>query len=325
LDVPAKLAASPPTGAGHAAHGGAGAPAGSGLAMVLAAIGILLTASVAVLLFERLDESGSRTAVELGSLRTELRAGLDDLRDEIVDGERLRGDETRRVGTEVAGLAARMDEREKASAAFAAELREEVAELALRAGETAALADRLAEQDDRTRSIAASIAQMEADIGLLAEKVLELEERPVAPVLPAGPPAEAAPAADEPEWMALAADLASPSFNARYAAVTGLGDTQDPAVVPHLVPMLKDADLFVRMATARVLGDLRSMEAVPALIDALEDEEASVREQAVVSLRTLAKRTFGFDPTANQSDRSKKVKAWRDWWRRSGETEPDRT
>jgi HEAT repeat protein len=133
------------------------------------------------------------------------------------------------------------------------------------------------------------------------------------------PPAEPPPADGQPAWANLLAELKSTSSGARWNAVQALGDTHDPAVVPHLLPMLKDADIFVRMATARVLGDLAAIEAVPHLIDALEDEEASVREQALVSLRELTGKDFKFDPTANEADRAKKVKAWREWWKREGE------
>ena len=60
--------------------------------------------------------------------------------------------------------------------------------------------------------------------------------------------------------------------------------------------------------------DLRGRTAIPGLIDTLEDEEASVREAALVSLRALSGQNIPFDPLARDGDRSKRVKAWRDWW-----------
>jgi hypothetical protein len=78
--------------------------------------------------------------------------------------------------------------------------------------------------------------------------------------------------------------------------------------------MLGDADIFVRMAACRHLGDIGSVEAIPALIDTLEDEEASVREAALVALRGLSGQSIPFDPLARDGDRSKRVKAWREWW-----------
>ena len=71
------------------------------------------------------------------------------------------------------------------------------------------------------------------------------------------------------------------------------------------------------MATARILGDLAAVVGIPALIDALEDPEASVREAAVVSLRGVTGREFRYDPTSRESDRSKRVKAWREWWKKA--------
>jgi hypothetical protein len=132
------------------------------------------------------------------------------------------------------------------------------------------------------------------------------EPEAVAPQPPA--PAKA------PGWEGWIADLASPDSGTRWQAVQSLGGTRDPAVVPHLVPMLDDTDIFVRMAACRHLGDIGAVEAIPGLIDALEDEEASVREAALVSLRALSGQSIPFDPLARDGDRAKRVRAWRDWW-----------
>jgi hypothetical protein len=86
--------------------------------------------------------------------------------------------------------------------------------------------------------------------------------------------------------------------------------------------MLADNDVFVRMACARVLGDLGQTTAVPALIDALEDAEAPVREAASIALRSVTGKDLRFDPLGNEADRAKKVKAWREWWKKLQE-EPE--
>lgn len=127
-------------------------------------------------------------------------------------------------------------------------------------------------------------------------------------------PAASAPAPVSAPWQKWVPDLASSDSGTRWQAVQSLGDTHDVAVVPHLVPMLEDADIFVRMAACRYLGDLQGMDAVPPLIDTLEDEEASVREAALVALHSLTKQAIPFDPLARDGERSKRVKAWRDWW-----------
>ncbi len=90
--------------------------------------------------------------------------------------------------------------------------------------------------------------------------------------------------------------------------------TADPAVVPHLIPVLDDDDTFVRMAVARVLGDLGGDEAVSPLIDTLSDPAESVRDAAVASLRQITNQNFRFDPLGKESDRTKRIRAWRDWW-----------
>jgi HEAT repeat protein len=131
---------------------------------------------------------------------------------------------------------------------------------------------------------------------------------------PEAAPVSLAPQGVEAQWSRWVAELASPDSGTRWQAVQALGDTDDPEVVPHLVPMLDDSDIFVRMAACRHLGDLGSVAAIPALIDTLEDEEASVREAALVSLRSLSGQSIPFDPLARDGDRSKRVKAWRDWW-----------
>lgn len=117
-----------------------------------------------------------------------------------------------------------------------------------------------------------------------------------------------------PKYAAEMADLLSDTAGTRWNAVQSLGETGDPEVVPHLVPLLKDSDVFVRMAVARVCGDLASPVAVDPLIDALEDEEPVVREAAMAALQIITGREFRFDPNGKPPERAKRVKAWRDWW-----------
>ncbi|MEQ1893861.1 MAG: HEAT repeat domain-containing protein, partial [Planctomycetota bacterium] len=170
---------------------------------------------------------------------------------------------------------------------------------------------------------AASLAEFELALAELGSAPRERESEPVrAPAEGQGTEEHAsAPEVDAaPTWEPLLADLISPTGSTRWQAVQSLGKTRDPRVVPHLVPLLKDSDIFVRMAVARLLGQLGSHVAIPALIDALEDEEVTVRESALVSLRTLSGQSFPFDPKARDGDRSKRVKAWRDWWEEASKT-----
>jgi HEAT repeat protein len=168
----------------------------------------------------------------------------------------------------------------------------------------AALSDALAEiraeliawREDSDRRIAehdAHLGRTDDELKLFVERFAAIESGPILAAETAasngGGGASAAPS-----WSGLLVDLASPNAGIRWQAVVGLGDTKDPAVVPNLLPMLADNDVFVRMACARVLGDLGQTTAVPALIDAL----------------------------GNEADRAKKVKAWREWWKKLQE-EPE--
>jgi HEAT repeat protein len=197
---------------------------------------------------------------------------------------------------------------------------------------------RLEERLEGLSGLSDSLERQERELARLAEETRALRDELDAlalrgPAAPAATPAQAGgagpaalartpggeTAAQEPTWKSWLGDLASQNSGTRWQAVQSLGATGDPAVVPHLAPMLKDADIFVRMASARILGDLGAIEAIPALIDALEDEEASVREASLVSLRGISGQSIPFDPLAKDAERAKRVKAWRDWWAEASE------
>lgn len=291
--------------------------AGAGLAMVMASMGILLTAGVAVILFERMDHGDRQSTQATQDLRGELTGTLAAL-ERAADASLSAGrDESARLSSELAEVRTRQDERARVAKEQGDKLSSELDKIEARLAELAGLAGDIERNGRGVSAAAATIEEMRADLGILAAKLLELEEREAA----APPPvvADSAPAANEPSWMPLVDQLQSQSSGARWSAVQALGDTGDPAVAEHLTPMLKDPDIFVRMATARILGDLAAVVGIAPLIDALEDPEASVREAAVVSLRSITSKNFKFDPTASEGDRAKKVKAWRDWWRRDGD------
>jgi len=165
---------------------------------------------------------------------------------------------------------------------------------------------RIAKADDERRALAARLAA--------AESAVPAENPVAAPAVAAAPPAA---------WKKFLPDLTSAEETVRWDAVSALGDANDPAVVPHVVPMLKDPTWVVRMAAARVLGEkLRAREAVPALIEALDDTEPAVRESAWIALRAITGKDFKFDSSAPEAERSKRVKAWSDWWKKEGDGEP---
>jgi hypothetical protein len=176
---------------------------------------------------------------------------------------------------------------------------------------------------EEMRALEAEVAAAKAGIDELGSAVKELHERVVdleellqGGLTLKGPTGRNGKA---PTWSATLADLKDPSAGNRWTAVTSLGDTGDSRVVPYLLPMLKDEDVFVRMATARVLGELDDLGAATALIEALGDTQAAVREAAVVSLRLLSGKDFRFDPLGKEADRSKVQAAWRKWDSQRGE------
>lgn len=183
-------------------------------------------------------------------------------------------------------------------------------------------------KQDRIEQLLAGIGErmnaLETDQRFYADRVVEFEEglRALAarePVASASMPNLSAGQAGPAPWEGLLGDLGHASSSIRMEAVYDLSETRDPRVVEHLVPMLADEDLFVRMATARALMDLDGREGVPGLIETLEDSSGAVREAAMVALRKIAGRDFGFEPLASDADRAKRVKAWRIWWNKEGE------
>jgi hypothetical protein len=172
------------------------------------------------------------------------------------------------------------------------------------------LSHRLAQSEDAQRELTGKLEQFQKS----AESARAAAEA-AAKALPEVPPA----VATAPAWNALLPNLADPNPSTRWEAVDELGRTKDPAVIPHVLPLLRDSDLFVRMCAARVLADLGTLQGVPALIDALEDSEPPVRESAWNALRTLTGKDFKYDPQGSEADRAKKVKLWREWWKKEGE------
>ena len=169
--------------------------------------------------------------------------------------------------------------------------------------------------------IAAGLAKsgvdsMKEGLDYLTDRVIALEE-----VLEGGlaGASDADSGRRQPSWYSQLSELKDASAGNRWNAVTVLGDTGDSRVVPHLLPMLADEDVFVRMATARVLGDMGIPSAIPGLIDALSDGQPAVREAAVVALRVISGKDFRFDPLGKDADRRKAQGSWKKWWDENSE------
>ena len=199
------------------------------------------------------------------------------------------------------------------------------------AGELRAIRDAFDKQEtasrERLEAMRLTIVDLEKDIRFYSDRTIELEETlrtlsargPLGVVASLGALAQGLPANSQKAWEGLLADLQHTNAGIRLDAIYALGETGDQGVIRHLVPMLTDVDLFVRMATARMLEDLDARAAVPALIDALADSQSAVREASMVALRQITGKEFRFEPVATDAERGKKVKLWRDWWKKSGD------
>jgi hypothetical protein len=293
------------------AEGGMGLLAGG-----LAGLSIAMVCVVSLMFSERLREAERGAQEATRQLGLQVSQGASQLEARLAP-------ELQGLDQSQALLAQRLDKLEPGLIALAERSPKEAAELRARldtlladTGRLAALERIAVDNQERLGGLGAKLDALAAENLRLAQELTSAREAARAPA----PAAVDAPVAGEPEWMALVRMLQDPSPTERWSAVDGLGkvlETGESAVVPHLLPMLKDSDTFVRMVAARILGDGKVNAAVGALIDALEDVEPSVREAALVALRDITGRDQGYDPLAAENERAKKVKLWRDWWKKA--------
>ena len=143
------------------------------------------------------------------------------------------------------------------------------------------------------------------------------EEHPVADPKPA-PVASEAELPAELKHHLLA--LTDPDPGIRFAAVEKLLSSREPRVLSGVLPMAKDANLFVRRLTVEGLREFRRSECVDVLIVALADSEAIVRFHAVQSLRAITGQRLDFDPDASLANRTAAQRRWQEWWEKNRAT-----
>lgn len=282
-------------------EGGGGLVAG-----FLAAVAVVLVAVVSVMLMDRVeqatvtvDQRVANVQTDMAASESELDARLDDLKSSfLLSAQELQNE-----------LEASLAERQTKDGETAATLQGILTRLDELDGRLAGLTEAEILVADHARALVAlesGLAGVRLD---LAQLSADLEARPVVVAAPATPVSE------EPAWLALTEDLDDPNSGVRWNTVADLGHTGDPAVVPYIVPVLRDEDTFVRMEAARVLGNFEGVDAsIGPLIDALADDAEVVRDAAVVSLRKLTGENFRYDSSAKESERTKRARAWRDWW-----------
>ena len=302
--------------------GGAGGVLVGLVAITFAAVGFSMV-------LESIDEASDEASTARDELQAELRAARSDHRQQVAALPGLLESKAAevRASEQVAREALRGTiDQLRLDLAAAEERERQTAEDVLR------LRDDLGKREtafrEREDELKTTISNLEQDVRFFSDRMIELEET-LRAVSARGPVAVgptgnggggATPVAPTTKpWEGLLPDLKHANAGIRLDAIYALGETGDADVVPHLIPMLADVDLFVRMATARMLEDLDARAAVPALIDALEDNQSAVREAAMVALRKITSKSFGFEPVAGAGDRAKRVKAWRDWWKKDGD------
>lgn len=143
----------------------------------------------------------------------------------------------------------------------------------------------------------------------------------VVPVEDASDPEPSAPTSDLPADLAeQVKSLAAADPAVRFEAVDVLVESKNLKVLPHLLPLAKDPDAFVRRLTVEGLREFRQAEAIDALVEALRDEDENVCDTAWRSLRDMTGQKFPFDASANKESRGRAAQKWADWWAKARDT-----
>lgn len=205
--------------------------------------------------------------------------------------------------------------------------------LELEAGQAQALAQALDPLRAQAVRIEASVSKLAAESSAQRNELSRLtgrievlggrpaEAAPVAAPAPGGPGAgEAVALKDLPEPIAKQVQLLKDGDASKvWAALTELGNTPDPRVIPYVVPTLSHGDPFVRHQAMTLLGDLNAKEAIEPLIQGLGDEEPWVREGAYTALRKITRQNLRFDTHASREQRAEAKSAWEKWWQANRE------
>jgi hypothetical protein len=143
----------------------------------------------------------------------------------------------------------------------------------------------------------------------------------VAPTEEPVDPTPSVPTSDLPADLAeQVKNLAAADPAVRFEAVDVLVESKNLKVLPHLLPLAKDPDAFVRRLTVEGLREFQKAEAIDALVDALRDEDENVCDTAWRSLRDISGQKFPFDASANKESRARAAQKWADWWAKARDT-----
>ena len=101
---------------------------------------------------------------------------------------------------------------------------------------------------------------------------------------------------------------------AKSCVVILLEPILDEVPSDHIGLHLESTYACVRIAAAEVAGESRQTEHARKLVGLLDDPEIEVRRAAIVSLRQLSNRFFGYRPSDSSRRRREAVDNWRSFW-----------
>ncbi|HEU4419355.1 MAG TPA: HEAT repeat domain-containing protein [Planctomycetota bacterium] len=141
------------------------------------------------------------------------------------------------------------------------------------------------------------------------------------PAAPAAAPAETPGAPALPEALAeQVKKLKSADPAVRFEAVDELLRSKNALILPHLLPIARDADSFVRRLTVEGLRDFKKPEVVEALLVALTDNDDLVSETAWRSLKEVTGQKIPFEASGTKDARARAVQRWQEWWEKNKAT-----
>jgi hypothetical protein len=114
--------------------------------------------------------------------------------------------------------------------------------------------------------------------------------------------------------------LKSPDPAVRFEAVDELLRSKNALILPHLLPIARDTDSFVRRLTVEGLRDFKKPEVVEALLVALTDNDDLVSETAWRSLKEVTGQKIPFEASGTKDARARAVQRWQEWWEKNKAT-----
>ena len=90
------------------------------------------------------------------------------------------------------------------------------------------------------------------------------------------------------------------------------------SAIPIIVKAGEKKDL--RADAAFAIGEIKHKKAIEFLLRCLYDSSENVRGNAIVALRKITRRQFGYDYSGSEDGRNKSALLWESWWTRNEKT-----